>query len=81
MPLAAAMKFTVLPTEALWLVGWVVNTGALVPLSCSVALLLATLPTELETTTEYVPTSEACTLAKVSVALVWPNKLVPFFSH
>ena len=31
MPLAAAVKVTELPAVTVWLVGWVVKTGALVP--------------------------------------------------
>ena len=51
-PLAAPVKVTEVPAVTVWLVGWVVKTGALVAgLTVRVTLLLVAEPAELVATT------------------------------
>ena len=71
-PLAAAVKVTGLPAVTVWLVGWVVTTGATAAVTVSVAGWLVALPATLVKTASYSLPSSVALVVKVSVVAVAP---------
>src|SRR5215469_10124273 len=76
LPLAAAVNDTLAPAVTVWLVGWVVMTGAVV-VTVRVAAVVVTLPALLVKMASYsLPLMVVVTLDSVSVVLVAPLMLL-----
>jgi hypothetical protein len=73
-PLAAAVNVTVPPWLTVWLIGWVVMTGAVAGVTVSAAELLVADPDPLVNTASYsLPFSASVVPAMVSVSAVAPD--------
>ena len=78
------MKKTLVPAVTVWLMGWVVMTGALdgdAALTVRTAPLLVAEPALFVATAVYVPALAEVTPFKLSVVLVAPVIVAPFFFH